>query len=167
MKKFLHSFNLNKDHVALIYALLAAILLAVPERVASVLPQIIGVVMLAYALINLLMVIFINTSETEIGDSVLSGAVGLVVFLQGESAIVTIGVIWAVLSLSETAEEMNGTFRDKSYNAANMAGYLVTIVLAVLLMFDPFEHFHMHIRILGAEMLFSVLMRRLRLFRTK
>ena len=148
----------------MLYALFAFVLIAVPHRVAGVLPDIIGAVMLVYAVVNLIVFYAVPDSDTEVGDSVLAAAVGLVLLLQGEHSVVTMGVIWAVFSLQETAAEMNVTFREKSYTPRNIVGYLFTIILAVLLMFDPFEHFHTHIRILGVEMLFSVIVRRLRLF---
>ena len=40
-------------------------------------------------------------------------------------------------------------------------------VLAIMLLFDPFEHFEMHMRILGLEMIVSIFQRRHNIIREK
>jgi hypothetical protein len=37
---------------------------------------------------------------------------------------------------------------------------IISVVLAAMLMMDPFEHFNMHVRVLGLEIISTVFIRR-------
>ena len=53
------------------------------------------------------------------------------------NAIGAIGAIWAMLSLYETAEEITKSYIHKSYSVTGIISSVISIALAVLLLFNP------------------------------
>ena len=66
-----------------------------------------------------------------------------------------------MLSLYETAEEITESYIHKNYSVTGIISSVISIALAVLLLFNPFEHFSFHVRILGLEMIASVISNRI------
>lgn len=159
--------NLKKDRLAFIFAILGIVLIAVPAKVVNVLPYVMGISMIVYSIANIIITIKFPDAETKLGNSILRGVLGVVILLQKSGSIATMGVIWAVLSLQEAAEEVNEVYKTKKFHAVSAVGVVISVVLAAMLMLDPFEHFTTHVRILGLEMLSSVFIRRFRLVRSK
>ena len=81
------------------------------------------------------------------------------VLLLREQSLGVIGVIWAMLSLEETAEEINEYYHTRQFSLGRLIWLVITVVLAILLMHDPFEHFVFHMRILGLEMIATAFVR--------
>ena len=152
--------ELKRDRQVFAFAVLGLILVLFPEGVEAQLPYILGVVMLIYAAVNLVVCFRYPDSEVRMGKSLLMGALGVVVCLQKAESIGTLGIIWAILSLQDTAEELEDYRRTKIIRPINVIGIIVSVILAVLLLLAPFEHFSMHIRVLGLEMISAVFIRR-------
>lgn len=64
-------------------------------------------------------------------------------------------------SLYETVEEITESYIHKSYSVIGIISSVISIALAVLLLFNPFEHFSFHVRILGLGMIASVISNRI------
>ena len=87
---------------------------------------------------------------------------GAVILIMKENSISVLGIIWAMLSLQKVAEEIDECHKTKTASPVNVISIIISIVLAAMLMIDPFKHFNTHIRILGLEILISAFIRRKR-----
>ena len=74
-------------------------------------------------------------------------------------------MIWAVLVLVEVSEEINAMWRKKHYSVFHLVLALISVLLAVMLMVNPFEHFITHVRVLGLEVVSSCFARSLDMLR--
>ena len=82
----------------------------------------------------------------------------VLLFLKGDS-ISIIGVVWAMLSLYESAQEIDEFREAKKVRVISIISIVISIGLAVLLMVNPFAHFYTHVRILGLEIIASAFIR--------
>lgn len=99
-------------------------------------------------------------ADTDLGDAIIKAVAGGVFLFMRSESISILGVIWAVLSLHEVAEEINEFRKTKKISFISGAGIVASLVLAVMLMMDPFGHFNTHVRILGIEILAFAFVRR-------
>ena len=159
--------NLKKDRQAFLFVILGLILIAVPAQISSAVPFLLGIPMVIYAILNVVISFRYREALPKLGNSILAGVLGLVILLQKADSLSTIGVIWAIFSLHESAEEINEFIETKHFNIVSCISIIISVVLAAMLMFDPFEHFETHIRILGLEIIASVFTRRKRLIEEK
>jgi len=63
-------------------------------------------------------------------------------------------------SLEEAGKEITESFEKENFSVIRTIFAAITIVLAILLLFDPFEHFTFHVRVLGLEMLSYLFVRK-------
>ena len=159
MAKLLLS-HLKKDRQIYLFVVLGLILIAIPDRIASYAPYIIGAALILYAAVNIFMELRYPESEIRLGDAVIRGVVGIILLLEKEQAIAILGIVWAVFSLQDAAEEINDYYRTKKFRPVGAITIVLTIVFSALLMLDPFEHFAFHVRILGLEMIAETFIRR-------
>ena len=116
-------------------------------------PYIVGVALIIYALINIFMELKFPESEISLGGAVVRGIMGIILLMETEQAIAILGIVWAVLSLNDVAEEIDDYRKTGKFRLVGAVSIVLTIVFSALLMLDPFEHFAFHIRILGLEMI--------------
>ncbi len=128
-----------------------ALLIAIPQYIVHVVPYVMGVGLILYGCFNLIMIFRSGDREAKPGRQLLFLVVGLVSLLQRRGALATIGVLWAILTLLDCAEEINEIYETREFHLFAILWMLVEIVLSVMLMHDPMEHFVFHMRILGAE----------------
>ena len=158
MKKTI--LNLKKDRQVFVFVVVGLILIAFPKQVAGAVPYILGVSALAYAAVNIWISLKYQDAETSLGDAVVKGVIGLVLLFQKAESISILGVIWAVQSLHEVAEEIDEYRETKKFRLVGAVSTVFSMVLAAMLMMDPFEHFTTHVRILGLEIMASAFVRR-------
>ena len=152
--------HLKENWQVFVFAVIGLLLVLFPAHVAGAAPYIIGVCSLLYAAVNIIISLKYPDARTKLGDSIAQAVIGAVIlFLKGDS-ISVIGVIWAVLSLNEVAAEIDEYHKTKHISLVSGISILVSMILAALLMMDPFAHFTMHIKILGLEMISSAFIRR-------
>ena len=92
----------------------------------------------------------------------IQGVIGIIALFLKADSISVLGVIWGMLSLKEAAEEIDEFRKTKKFSLISGIGTLISLVLAAMLMIDPFKHFVTHVRILGIEILLYVLIRKMR-----
>ena len=152
--------NLKKDRLVYLFAVLGLILIIAPQDVERAAPYILGVGCLFYCIVELWICFRYPDSDIQLGECIIRGLIGIVLlFLKGD-AISVIGVIWAMYTLHEVSEEINDYQKTGEINAINIVSILISLVLAALLLLDPFEHFGTHVRLLGCEIIVSVFVRR-------
>ena len=160
MKKVI--LGLKENRQVYLFIPLGILLTLFPHRFASIAPYVTGVALLAYAAVNLFVSVRYPDSGMDFGKSLVGVTLGTAILLQRSDSIATIGVIWAVRSLYEAAEELDELRETKKAPVVSLIGLSVSSVFALLLILNPFEHFATHIRILGLEILSSAFIRRRR-----
>ena len=159
-------FNLQKDRVVFLFVIIGVILIAFPENVAGAIPHIIGIGSLLYAMTNIIVSLKYPETDAKLGDGIIKAVTGAVILFMKSDSIAILGVIWAVQSLHDVAEEIEEYRESKAFSIISCISMVISIILAVMLMMDPFEHFEMHVRILGLEIISSAFIRRKRLIQT-
>lgn len=85
---------------------------------------------------------------------------GLSFLVQGKTALVPIGIIWAVLGLWKTTDafvDFWEAYQAKQGVLSALAELLIRLILSLLLLFDPYGKFTPHIAILGATLLLNAI----------
>ena len=153
MKKII-SF-LKKDYQVYLFALLGLILILFPEYISKAVPYLLGIGLLAYAAVSIFVTLKYPDSESRLGDGIVRAVIGIVILFMKADAISVIGIIWAVLSLHEAADEIDELYESNKIHWIKMLSIFITVLLSALLMIDPFAHFDTHVRLLGLEMIAS------------
>ena len=157
MTKFIHSFE--KNYQVYIVAAFGLLLILIPNIIVRVVPYVLGGGLIAYAGYNAYRVWKSGDREAHIGKYLVYLIVGIMALIQRDNARVMLGVIWAMLSLQECAEEIDEYYHTRELHLFKMIWVVISIVLAFLLLHDPFEHFVFHMRILGLEVIATAFMR--------
>ena len=85
---------------------------------------------------------------------------GAAILYYREDSLGPIGSIWALFTLVEVAEEVNEAYHHRKMpSVISLLIVVASTALAIMLLFDPFEHFSFHVRILGIEMVLSIFAR--------
>lgn len=158
MKKLI--VGLEKDWVVFLFGVIGLLLILFPEPLTDAAPILLGAVLLLRGLAGAVILWRYPKEEIKPGKIVLYLVLGIAILHHTADSIGVIGAIWAMVSLNEVAEEINEAVENRRFSAFRMIMSVVSIVLAVMLLFDPFEHFATHVRVLGLEMLVSVFVRR-------
>ncbi len=162
MKRFI--LELKKARHAYLFTALGILLIVFPNQIGDAAPYIVGAAALLYAFVNLLVCLKFPEAGLSLGDSVVKAVIGLVSLMLKDKAISVLGVIWAVVSLHEVADEIDEYYKTKNISLLSVGSIIVTIVFAAMLMMDPFDHFNTHLRILGLEMVAASFIRRRHIF---
>ena len=159
MVKLLLSY-LKKDRQIFLFVILGIVFILFAEKISEYAPYVVGVALILYALVNIFMELRFPESEISLGGAIIRGVMGIILLLETEQAIAILGIVWAVLSLNDVAEEIDDYRRTKKFRLVGAVSIVLTIVFSALLMLDPFEHFAFHIRILGLEMIVETFIHR-------
>ena len=138
---------------ACICALAGVLLLLFPNQIVKLVPWVGGIGLILAACLNLAPGIRNARPDFRPGRSVVLLALGVMLLMLKHESLGVIGVIWAMYILHETAEEVNEAWHAKHIHPLRAIWLAVSVVLAVLLMHDPFEHFVFHMRVLALELI--------------
>ncbi len=154
MKHEIHKW-MGKGMPIYLFILLGILCILFPDPIMTWVPKVGGFILIAYAIYHMVEFYRTHSREIEVGKYVIYIVLGMVIIFMKENVYETLGVIWAMLSLLEAAEEINEFFWERHAVWYQVILAVITIGLAVLLLFGPKEHFSMHIRILGAEIILN------------
>ena len=157
MKKLILALEDNRQIYA--FVILGLILIVFPNEMGIAAPYILGGALLIYGIMNLIISLKYPESSISLGDGVISIVAGGILLAQRGNSIAILGVVWAMISLHEAAEEIDEYRRAKKVSVVRIIVIAVSIVLAIMLMVNPFEHFNTHVRILGLEIIAYVFIR--------
>lgn len=157
MKKFI--VGLKNDWIALLFAVIAILLIIFPMEFTAAIPYMLGLVLIVDGIAGIVMLCKKRSTRLTPGAVVIAIVLGAAILFHKADAVGPIGAIWAMVSLFKVAEEITQSVENKSFSAIQVIVSAGTVALAVMLLFDPFEHFAVHVRILGIEMLLYVLLR--------
>ncbi len=156
--KTIESF-LKKDHQVYVFVTIGIILILFPDVLTDLAPYIIGITLIIYSVINIITCIRNPDSDTRLGDAIIKGILGLIILFKEEKSITIIGIIWAMESFYEVAEEIDNFRKNKKFHIISLLSMIISIILAAALIMDPFEHFTVHVIVLGIEMIVTVFIR--------
>ena len=159
--------NLEKEYLVVALLVIGLLLIIFPARFSIAFPWVLGVVLVLRGLSIIVLALHYKDPEHTPGRAIVYITLGLTVMILGSRAVGIIGVIWAVFSLMEVAGEIDEMWKEGHYSIICVISCVISVALAVLLMTDPFKHFVTHVRILGLEILASVIARRTAIIKRK
>ena len=145
---------------SLLFLLIGVACVLLPGPVTRVLPYLLGGAMV---LAGVLRGVAYVRHRWEVGDQPVDSAWGLILLImgaafmiQGEASLGPIGTTWALIGIYKAAEPWGQVIRRiarKERFAAPLVGFLIRIVIAAELLFNPFDKISVHIVILGLELI--------------
>ena len=151
--------ELEEDYIAYILAFVGLLLIVIPGRITDVAPLIVGAGLLIRGVFGVASAAFFGVFGMKPGRILLSLALGAAIIHNRKDGVELMGFVWAIMALSEAGEEISEFIEHKKVPVVDGLLTLASVVLAIMLLFEPFEHFSFHVRILGIEMLLSVVAR--------
>ncbi len=149
----------KKDYQGYVFVLMGIVLILFPDVFTAFAPYIIGIVLLVYSAVNICISIKNPDSDVRLGDAIIKGILGIIILSQQEQSISTIGIIWAMESFYEVAYEIDKYRKNHKFHLISLLSMIISTILAVMLIMDPFEHFVVHVMVLGIEMIITVFIR--------
>lgn len=153
---------------AAIYFIVGVLCVAITEQIASVLPYIVGGMMILIGLIQFIVAIIkreyrqIKTNKTA--TSLIIIALGAMILVEhinsNEWAITFISIVWGILGLFEGAHAFNHAFK-RIAEGERCVYYiikgLIECVVAFMLLYQPVDHdiHHFHIIVFGINLIFD------------
>ena len=151
--------EMEKDWIAFLFGVVGVLLILFPNQLMHVAPVLVGTGLVLRGLLNLLILWRYPNEKLNPGKIVLYLVLGAAILRNAADSIGVIGVIWAMLSLNEVEDDINEAVKNHHISVFRTVMVVITIALALMLLFDPSGHFALHVRILGLEMLASVFVR--------
>lgn len=155
MKRFIK--NLENKYLGILILTVGVLMLIFPQQVSAVFPYFLGGGLILRGIAAVFIALRYKDGSKGPGMAVVYCVLGTVIMILGSEAVGIIGVIWAVFSLEEVSTDFNEMWKNKRFSAFHIITAIVSVVLAVMLIIDPFEHFTVHVSVLGLEIIFSCL----------
>ena len=99
---------------------------------------------------------FLDQNSEELVYGIVIFIMGLAFMIQGTNALGPIGTTWAIIGIRKAAKSLNQAIQQicmKKHFVVSIIEFLIRIMFALLLLFDPYEKFSTHIAILGLELI--------------
>lgn len=149
-----------KNIPSVAFWLIGVLCVLFPARVAGGLPFLLGGVMLAVGLLRGVSYLhnkeFLDPGTAGMGQDIILVVMGVVFWCAGSEAIGLMGVVWGILGLRKAADTVDQALR-KLYQHQNalllVVEAVVRVILALALLFDPFQTFSGHVVLLGVELI--------------
>lgn len=141
----------------LLFPLVGLVCLAGSEEVAYSLPYVLGGLMVFSGFGSLFAATRDRDQErTTVGTAIVMVVLGAVSIANGASSLNFIGIMWGLLGLTKGAEELDVVlkkFKAREPYALTFALAVFELVLAVLLIMNPFANIGHHVIVLGLELI--------------
>ena len=143
-----------------LFPALGLICILFSEHLTTVLPYIMGSTMVVFG--GLIGSSYLTNQERagQRSEDLTYGIVLLILgaafIVQGPNTLGVLGTVWAVIGVRKAAKSLNRAIEKikvKERFLAHVMEFSVRIVLALVLLFNPFEKFSTHIAILGLELI--------------
>ncbi|MBD5394965.1 MAG: hypothetical protein HDR71_12015 [Lachnospiraceae bacterium] len=145
-----------------IFPIIGVICILWPGHITGVLPYLLGGAMVVVGLLIGVSYFrdkqFLEQSYEELVYSIIMLIMGLAFIAKGGTALGAIGTTWAIIGIRKAANSLNQAIQQiymKEHFARSVVEFLIRIMLALILLFDPYEKFSTHIVILGLELIVS------------
>lgn len=157
--------------IRILFGFIGSICILFPGQIVFILPYIVGVFMILTGLYGIYR---FWTQRQRMSGAFAHGFVLLIVgftfLVQGKSALVPMGIIWAVLGLGKAADcfidflEVHCTRWNRIFA---LGEFLLRLALSLILLFDPYGKFTPHLAILGIALLLNAIFPERRLNRIR
>ncbi|HJJ42170.1 MAG TPA: DUF308 domain-containing protein [Methanocorpusculum sp.] len=135
------------------------ICILMPKYPTMIVPYLIGTVMCIAGIYGFVVGFHRREYKTlktsNIAESIVLFALGLAIVISNDQSLGVLGVIWGFLSLEKGTVEVNSFLYHFSMHEKFMTHLLMAIAeisLGLLLIIDPFDHFELHVVMLGVSM---------------
>ena len=155
LKKYMHSVDYNI--YLLIFVFIGILCLCFNHSLTSALPYIVGSAMFIYGPFHIVIGRY-ERVHYDMGRCLLFMILGGMILLQGHEALGVMGTIWALISLTNIAEDFNDMY-PHHFRFLECLEIIVSTILALMLLWEPYHHFAFHVRVLGIEMIINALLR--------
>ena len=148
------------------YMLLGLLVLIFNESLTDYIPLFVGSIMILYGVEDTILKLFLKEFREDITksvDNLLIIMLGVILFfLNEEEHFVSVCIIWATWSILREEWEIKEKAIEKSnslvISIVNIIESIVVIVFSIMLIFNPTEHHaHVHIYLLGIELMLEVI----------
>ena len=165
MKKFIR--NLENRYLAAAILVIGILMVIFPVRLAAAFPWALGSALIVRAIA--VIILFLKDREERKGPGrvLLYFILGFTFLLHSTEATGIIGIIWAAFTLVEVANEIDEMWHEKRFSVLYLLTAAASIVFSILLLLYPFEHFAVHIRVFGMEVIFYSLSRIAAILKTR
>lgn len=142
------------------YIALGATCAAIPQRIESVLPYIVGGILGVFALLRFIFAMidkeYVHTHSNKTASSIIMIGVSVMIIIEHEWAHSFIPTVWGVWGLFEGAHAFNHAFA-RMAKRRNFFYYLVKgvveVVVAFLLLYEPQQYGELHIIVFGVSLI--------------
>ena len=97
-----------------------------------------------------------GTTSTDLAYGLVLLIIGISFVFQGQKALFSMGIVWAMIGIRKAAQTLIRLIDAVDHQNPywyQVIEFCVRILLALLLLFDPYGKFTPHLRILGAELI--------------
>lgn len=144
------------------FLLVGALCIFFPSHVAGVLPFLLGGIMLIAGIVHGAAYLwdkrFLEDEAQGIGPDIILAVMGVAFLCAGSEAVGLMGVVWGIIGLRKAAGTIDQALRRMYRHQPALllaVEAAIRIVLALALLFDPFEKFSSHIVLLGLELILT------------
>lgn len=155
LKKYMRSIDYNIYLV--IFVFIGLLCLFFTHALTNALPYIIGSAMFLYGPFHIV-IGRVERVHYDMGRCLLFMILGGMILFQGNNALGVMGTIWALISLNNIAEDFNDMY-PHDFSFIECVEIIISTVLALMLLWEPYHHFIFHVRVLGVEMIINALLR--------
>lgn len=97
-----------------------------------------------------------NAATADLAYGLILLIVGVSFVFQGQSSLISMGIVWAIIGIRKSTQTLirliDAMDHQKPHRLLAIE-FFVRILLALLLLFDPYGKFTPHLRVLGAELI--------------
>ena len=152
--------SIEKDWIVFAYGIIGTLLIIFPIQLTDAIPYLLGFALIVHGIVSIIILAkFKGAAKVTAGKILIDLILGNAILYHGAGSLGAIGALWAMMTLDEVADEVTEAYRNKTFPIARLIFAAIAITLAILLLFDPFENFALHVRILGLEVVASVFVR--------
>ena len=151
--------NLENEYIVILMLAFGALLALFPTQFTKAVPWALGTAMTARGLLVIILAFYYKDESHKPGRALLYLVMGITIIVLGHESIKIIGVIWAVFTLEELSNEISEKWVEKEFSPIFIGTVILSVILAVTLMIHPYEHFSVHVRSLGVQIMSSCLIR--------
>ena len=144
------------------FLLVGALCIFFPSHVAGVLPFLLGTIMLIAGIVHGAAYLrdkrILEDEPQGIGPDIILAVMGVAFLCAGSEAVGLMGVVWGIIGLRKAAGTIDQALRRMYRHQPALllaAEAAIRTVLALALLFDPFEKFSSHIVLLGLELILT------------
>lgn len=146
--------------ICYLFPIIGVVCILLPGYVTAVLPYLLGGAMvlagIARGLNDIRNKEFLGRSSYGLAHGLILLIMGAAFIVQGAKALGPMGTTWAIIGIRKASKSLGWAIRQiyaKENFFAPIMEFLLRIILALILLFDPFEKFSTHVVILGLELI--------------